>query len=171
MTLNPPTKLGWTAYYYAVHVNLGTGQVCVEGILPSNRGQDARDTLIMPTILRWTAHYRCRSFRGPFVAHPVLAYFRDPGTPEAVVQGRFSAFRQKQGGKPARHARADVLGLSGSVGRNPGKTASCSLAQGMSTPPVGGVALLSIPCYWPKATNLRGLGTGPQEPPKYAKTG
>jgi hypothetical protein len=61
--------------------------------------------------------------------------------------------------------------FAGSVGGNPAETASCSLAQGMPTPPVGGVALLSIPCYWPKAINLRGLGTGPQEPPKYAKTG
>jgi len=34
-----------TAMQYAVHVNLGTGPVCVEGILPSNLAQDARDTL------------------------------------------------------------------------------------------------------------------------------
>jgi hypothetical protein len=77
--------------YYAVHVNLVGGHACVEGVPPSNRGQDARDTLIMPTILRWTAYYRCCRYALSSVlqksaAFPVSNGRRGAGIPAGILQ-------------------------------------------------------------------------------------
>src|SRR3990172_9608773 len=52
-------------------------------------------------------------------AHPVFAYFHDPGPPEAGVRGRFSALRQWHGRRAARPRRGVALGIAGSALRAP----------------------------------------------------